>query len=83
MSGLDQSIVGLCERHNLLCATVDCHHAPHGTWFNGGVQWDSDGERAIATCSADTFVDALNGAVAKMLAMRTSDIPADALELGS
>lgn len=87
MNALDQSIIDLCERHNLASASVTHHRMPHGTFFHGSVQWLDDSKahgRGIATHNGGSFADALNGAVAKMLAERgNTTIPEDAVELAA
>lgn len=84
MSPLDRAIIDLCERHNLLSASVDCHRGKTRNWFSANVQWRDETKehgRDIAASSGTTFADALNGAVAAMLAQRgAADIPDD-LEL--
>ena len=74
-TALEQSLIDLCDRHNLLCADI-CYNRPDDwdhRWFNVGLQWRDASKthgRAGASGTADNIAEALSGALTEMHAKR-------------
>ena len=82
MTALEQSIVALCDQHNLLSFSITYYRADHRNWFGASCQWADERcsqGRGVATGDGDDIAEALSRAIEKMAAKRAVTLADEAL----